>query len=260
MNLGDTIKVVLRGHLTNPGPKSKAKFRLTLIETSGATSYLKLDGTWTATETFIYLDLNPNFDITVQSQALPATGALSLTIYQAEQLLSGSSNYELTYADVQNSATASSSGAVGEFHTVQRQNRPSSISTDTKTIYNGDSASLIYEGAIWKQTNTIPTSVWFRKDKTESKPILQIAAEDILRSQQKPQKLFTGDIYGFMPYLSIINIDNLEGKFFPIEWSFNAMTNITSVKLLQFFGDELTDIDYKYTLDYGNTTKVTITS
>lgn len=260
LNLGDTIKVVLRGHLTNPGPKSKAKFLLTLIETSGATSYLKLDGTWTATETFMYLDLNPNFDITVQSQALPATGAVSLTIYQAEQLLSGSSNYELTYADVQNSATASSAGAVGEFHTVQRQNRPSSISTDTKTIYNGDSASLIYEGAIWKQTNTIPTSVWFRKDKTESKPILQIAAEDILRSQQKPQKLFTGDIYGFMPYLSIINIDNLEGKFFPIEWSFNAMTNTTSVKLLQFFGDELTDIDYKYTLDYGNTTKVTITS
>ena len=260
LNIGDTIKVVLRGRLTNPGPQAEAKFRLTLIETSGATSYLKLDGTWTSTETFIKLGLNPNFDINIQSQALPATGAVSLTIYQALQTTSGSSNYELTYADVQNSATASSAGAVGEFHTVQRQNRPSSISTDTKTIYNGDSASLIYEGAIWKQTNTIPTSVWFRKDKTESKPILQIAAEDVLRSQQKPQKLFTGDIYGFMPYLSIINIDNLEGKFFPIEWSFNAMTNTTSVKLLQFFGDELTDIDYKYTLDYGNTTKVTITS
>lgn len=260
LNSGDTLKIVLRGRLTNTGPQAEAKFRVTLTEGSGAISYLKLDGTWSATESFILLGLNPNFDVTIQSQSLPAAGDVSMTIYQALQTTSGSTLYELTYADIQNSATASSAGAVGEFHTVQRQNRPSSISTETTTIYNGDSASLIYEGAIYKDDEETPTSLWSRKDKAESKPILQIAVEDILRSQQKPQKMFTGDIYGFMPFLSIINIDNLDGKFFPLEWSFNAMTNTTSVKLLQFFGDELTDIDYKYTLDYGNTTKVTITS
>jgi hypothetical protein len=119
---------------------------------------------------------------------------------------------------------------------------------------------LIYEGAIYEDDDTVPTSTWFRKGKTENKPILQIAVEDILRAQQKPQKVFSGDIYGFMPYLSIVNIDNLEGKFMPIEWSFNALTNVTSVKLLEIFANELTDIDYTYALDYGNTTKVTITS
>lgn len=260
LNSGDTLKIVLRGRLTNTGPQAQAKFVVTLRQGSGAISYLKLDGTWSSTESFILLPLNPNFDVTIQSLALPAAGDISMTIYQALQTFSGSSNYELTYADIQNSATASSAGAVGEFHTVQRQNRPSSISTETTTIYNGDSASLIYEGAIYEDDEETPTSLWSRKDKAESKPILQIAVEDILRSQQKPQKMFTGDIYGFMPYMSIVNIDNLDGKFFPLEWSFNAMTNTTSVKLLQFFGDELTDIEYKYTLDYGNTTKVTITS
>jgi hypothetical protein len=257
---GDTIKVALRGTLTGSSQQANAKFRVTLTQSSGAVSYMRLNGTWSATEEFIVLGMNPNFDITIQSQALPASGDISLTIFQALQTFSGTGNYELTFADVQNSATASSAGAVGEFHSVQRQNRPSSISKDTITIYNGDSPSLIYEGAIYEDDDTVPTSTWFRKGKTENKPILQIAVEDILRAQQKPQKVFSGDIYGFMPYLSIVNIDNLEGKFMPIEWSFNALTNVTSVKLLEIFANELTDIDYTYALDYGNTTKVTITS
>lgn len=260
LNTGDTLKIVLRGRLTNPGPKSKAKFLVTLTNSSSQITYLKSDGTWTATLSYIYLEINPSFDVTIQSLALPDTGNVSMTIYQAEQLLSGSSNYELTYADIQNSATAASTGAIGEFHTVQRQNRPSSISTDTTEIYNGDSASLIYEGAVWKVDQTTPTSLWFRRGKTESKPILRIAGEDNLRMAQKPAKVFSGDIYGYMPYLSVISINNVSGLFMPIEWSFDAKSNVTSVKLLEAFNDELNDIDYKYTLDYGSTVKPTITS
>jgi len=156
--------------------------------------------------------------------------------------------------------TNSLNGASGEFHTVQRENRPSSISTETTEIYNGDSFSLIYEGAIYKQNQTDITTSWFRRQRTETKPILQIAGEDILRMSQKPAKVFSGDVYGFLPYLSIISINNIVGKFMPIEWSFDAKSNITSVKLLEAFNDELNDIDYKYTLDYGNTVKPTITS
>lgn len=260
LNAGNTVSIILRGRLTNTSVAAQAKFRVTLTEGSGAISYLKFDGTWTATDTSIILGLNPNFDVTIQSLALPADGAVSMTIYQALQTSSGSTLYEVTYADIQNNATVSTSGSVGEFHSAQRQNRPSSISTETKTIFNGDSPSLIYEGAIWKADTETPTSLWFRKDKTESKAILQIAVEDILRVHQRPQKIFTGDIYGYLPYLSIISINNLEGKFLPLEWSFDASRNTTSVKLLQLFGEELNDINYNLTLDYGNTTKVTITS
>ncbi len=257
---GDTIKLVLRGNSTNGSVFLETKFRVTLTESSGAITYLKNDGSWTSTATFIILAASPNFDVSIQSLALPVSGDISLTIYQALQVSSGSTLYEVTYADVQNSATTSSTGAVGEFHSAQRQNRPSSIALETKTIFNGDSPSLIYEGTIYKDDTETPTSLWFRKGKTESKSILQIAVEDILRVHQKPQKIFTGDVYGYLPYLSIISINNLEGKFLVLEWSFDALRNITTVKLLQIFGEELNDINYLLTLDYGNTTKVTITS
>jgi hypothetical protein len=56
----------------------------------------------------------------------------------------------------------------------------------------------------------------------------------------------------------LIDIDGVTGKFMPIQYNFDTKNNITSLKSLELFGDELTDIDYKFTLDFGNTVKPTI--
>jgi hypothetical protein len=159
-----------------------------------------------------------------------------------------------------NPSETTGTNVVGEFHTVQRQNRPSSIALQTSTVFNGDTVSSYYYGTIFKSDQLTPTVKWFRKGIQESKPILRIAAEDLLRIQQKPAKIFSGDIYGYLPYLSVISINNVLGKFMPIEYSFNTLTNMINIKLLEGFTDELNDIEYKYTLDYGNTVKPTITS
>ena len=87
---------------------------------------------------------------------------------------------------------------------------------------------------------------------------MQISAEEELRISQKPTKIFTGDAYGFIDYLSLININNVGTKFMPIEWSYNTKSNISRLKSLELFADEISDIDYKYTLDYGETVKPTI--
>lgn len=224
--------------------------------------YLDNSGNWTSSPSSpIYLTFQCNNGtqfFTVKSTAMPTGGDVIVKVYSI-QFGNIGSVYEIESIDVVNT-TNTNGGASGEFHTVQRQNRPSSIATETKEIFNGDSPSLIYEGAIYEEDQNSRTQYWFRNQKSESKPILQIAGEDILRMSQKPAKIFSGDIYGFMPYLSLISINNLPGKFCPIEWSFNAKDNITSVKLLEVFNEELSDIDYKYTLDYGNTVKPTITS
>lgn len=246
--------------------------RFKIVLTNGTTTYnikkVGEDYSWYLTSQIIDLQYVDSFDYTVPIPPLPISGNIYIILYQnyvityrGAEPAPEFTNSEVTLVDFINETNNNAiTGAVGEFHTAQRQNRPSSISTETSKIYNGDSPTIIYEGAILANNQSTPTALWFRREKIESKSILQIAVEDNLRLQQKPQKLFTGDIYGFMPYLSVVNIDNLEGKFLPIEWSFDALKNTTSVKLLQFFGDELNDIDYKYTLDYGNTTKVTITS
>jgi len=156
--------------------------------------------------------------------------------------------------------TVSEHAEVGEFHTVERALRVSSNVKDVKTIYNGDNAGIVYLGAIYKDDETTTAETWSRQGRLESYPLLRISAEEELRISQKPLKIFSGSIYGFIPYLSVIDINNVGDKFMFIEYSYDTMTNIGTYKLLELFSSELTDIIYKFTYDYGSTVKPTIVS
>jgi hypothetical protein len=262
LKANDTISINLRANIFNSPFGGEAMFRVTLTNPDGAVAWLKQDGSWATTLQSLRFAVDPIMNVTIKSLGLPSDGNVKVTAHEALQrnasVLGGI--YELNFADVQNTATTASSGATGESHTVQRQNRPSSIAAESIEIFNGDSPSLIYEGAIYKNDFTNPTSKWFRRGFTESKPILQIAGEDSLRISQNAAKIFSGDAYGLVPYLSVITIDGLQGVFMPIEWSYNTKSNIVTLKLLEGFTSELNDIKYNLTLDYGNTVKPTITS
>lgn len=153
-------------------------------------------------------------------------------------------------------STGKTSAIEGEFHTVERADRVSSIVKANQTVYNGDNPSLVYLGAIY-DINQLPTTLWSRKNSADKFPLLRIAAEEELRIAQKPMKIFRGDFYGYIPYLSFVNINNV-GYFMPIEWSYNTFTNITTCKQLELFVAEVNDIVYNYSIDYGETVKPTI--
>jgi hypothetical protein len=142
---------------------------------------------------------------------------------------------------------------IGEFHTVTRLLPPSSITKENQKVFNGDGDRILI-GSIYKDDLTTLTTTWTRKNKFETLPLLGISAMDDLRIQSRPVKIFSGDIFGYMPYLSVIKIDGIVGIFMFTEWSYNLNTNIVSQKLMQFYNDDLADISYEVTPDYGNST------
>jgi hypothetical protein len=146
-----------------------------------------------------------------------------------------------------------SQGLVGEFHTVTRLLPPSSITKENQKVFNGDGISSLI-GSIFKNDLSTLTTVWSRKNKFENLPLLGISAMDDLRIQSNPIKVFTGDVYGYIPYFSVVTIDNIVGLFMPIEWDYDYKNNITKVKLLQFYNTDIADIQYTITPDYGNNT------
>ena len=115
-----------------------------------------------------------------------------------------------------------------------------------------------YLGTLYKADKVTPTETWNRLGVEEEKPLLQIMGEETMRLNQKPSRVFSGDIYGYFPYLSVILIDGLDGIFMPIKYSYNTKNNIISAEFKQIYGNELYDIDYAKTYDYGNTVKPTI--
>jgi hypothetical protein len=159
---------------------------------------------------------------------------------------------EVTYAQILDNVYQRN-GIVGEFHTVTRFTPPSSITKENQTVFNGDGSQVLI-GSIYKEDLLTETTQWTRKDKFESLPLLGISAMDDLRIQANAIKVFSGSIFGEIPYMSVITINNIVGYFMPIEYDYNYKTNISQVKLLQFYNDDIADIQYEVSPDYGNNT------
>lgn len=253
-------------------------FKVTLKANGGAMFYFKIrqglysmkeDGSW-----ILGNSIFPKIEIPIYSRdyrrtiitktyetnslPLPDTGGVFVEIYFAKSMGGPveATLFEVSSLDLINISVGDN--VVGEFNTVERANKISTIVKDNKVVYNGDNNGIVYIGAIFKENGIDTTSLWNREKEFTSKPILQIAAEEELRISQKPLKKFTGSTFGYIPYLSSIKIDNISGKFMPIEYSYDTFSNISTIKSLELFASEISDLVYNKTFDYGETVKPTI--
>lgn len=147
-------------------------------------------------------------------------------------------------------------------YTGQRTRKTSTVTRSNITVNNGDSTSDLFVGTIYKDDADTPTSTWFRGDKPlERKELLSINAEDNLRVAPRPMLIFEGDVYGAMNYLSVISINNFEGKKFHfMRYSYSFDTKIIKMSLREvetaFLEPEDFRVDVRY--NFGVPTKVTI--
>ncbi len=260
LNSGDSFSFNI--NITAANELIKFPFRVRL-----GSYYMNDRGEWSLTPVFITYRIGilstlqtsriVTNSFVLNSLPLPVNGVLNVEVYRPNRVTSNNTAYGIINSlDIVN--TFAGNNIVGEFHTVQRAVKISSLVKDNKEVLNGDNVGIVYNGAIFKEDQTTLTSSWNRKGIIGSYKLLQISAEEELRISQKPTKIFTGDAYGFIDYLSLININNVGTKFMPIEWSYDTKSNICRLKSLGLFADEISDIDYKYTLDYGETVKPTI--
>ena len=233
-----------------------------LVGTS--TYYLSDNGGWFTSLTYITTraTLAP-VTTTIKSAEYPISGDISFEVYTnkvfEEPGYSGTPHYTeiVSYSEIRIFPNENDT-VEGENHTVQIENNPSTKIKDTIEIFNGDNVRDRFVGTIYKTDLVTTTSTWFRLGITEAKPIIQIMAEEILRINAAPAKIFSGDVFGFVSFFSVVTINNLTGKFFPIESSYNAIKNTTTLKLIEVFTAEIADIDYELTYDYGNVVEPTI--
>lgn len=200
--------------------------------------------------------------IRLNAEETPEEGDLQIIIHTGgNQYFTPSGDAEIK--EVQITLNGNDPNLKGENHTFQIIDKPSTKIEKTKEVFNGDNDSDIYVGTIYKSDETTPTETWTRGDH-EYKPILQIMGEERMKMYAKPLRVFSGDVFGYIDYLSVITIDGLENVLFmPIEYDYNAETNITKLKLKQILNNSLPDsvqsgIDYQLTLDYGNVVEPTI--
>lgn len=184
----------------------------------------------------IYRDSPPN-----PSQVVLNEGIFSINSIR----LSGTNNGEIKGID----------------YTGQRTKRTSTVTKSDRTVFNGDSISDLFVGTIYKDDSDTPTSSWYREGRTENKELLAINAEDNLRMSPRPMLTFEGDIYGFIPFLSVVSIDAFAGKKFQfLNWSYSMDKNIIRMMLKEYSDDYLADEDFRVEtrFNFGQTTKTTL--
>jgi hypothetical protein len=234
-----------------------------ILNASGTLWYLKSDQTWTNVDTLrseSIAGLNYVKTLTNGSvDPLPASGDLYIEIYTPTQVGLSDGVILLSETSIAPDEKDGDNNIIeGEFHTFQREDKPSSKVSDVEEVYNGDNPSGIYIGTIYKADQSTPTSTWNRVGVVEEKPLLQLMGEETLRANANTSRVFSGDVYGYFDYLSRVTIDGLTGIFIPIEYSYDTKNNVISATFKQLYGAELTDINYEVTLDYGKTVKPTI--
>ena len=226
--------------------------------------YLNQAMEWIANDNSVFLKYVSSqvisFIITNKADPLPVSGDLQYTIWNPERLDAGSGGlFNVLEVAITNS-TEGTQIVVGEFHTFQRTTKPSSKVEREKEVATGDNEAENFVGAIYKADQTTTTSTWNRGGVVETLPILGIMGEETLRMSQQPARVFSGNVFGFFPYLSRVQIDGLTGIFMPVGYSYDTYNNVISCEFREIFSAELDDIDYVVTLDYGKTVKPTIIS
>ena len=239
-----------------------------VILTDGVdTYYLDNGGQWINSDTFISSQVSKSTkNLIIQSNNMPIDGGVSIEIYRPKRL-----NTQGTFADVIIYGCEFSpideelKDVKGENHTFQINEKPSTKIEQVKEVFNGDNPSDSFFGTIYEGDQTTPTAFWYRNELfLRFIPLLQIMGEERMTMYAKPLRVFSGDVYGYIDYLSVISIDGINNVLFmPIEYDYDALTNTTKLKLKQILNNPLitsldNKIDYQLNFDYGNVVEPTI--
>jgi len=241
--------------LNNEGFSSDVVLKIT----NGAETYYFNGSEWVTTLAKMPLQVNGSF--LASTSATPINGDLSVLIPQVNTypnyLNETGEVYVRFVIDVV--PLSAELEAIGENHTFQRLLRPSSKIKDIKQVFNGDNPTDTYYGTIYELDQFTPTENWNRLGVEEKKPILKIMGEERMKMYGKPLQVYSGDIFGYFDYLNLATISNFNGVFMVTSYSYDCLSNVTSITYVEVLDtDILEDVDYQFTLDYGNVVEPTI--
>lgn len=146
----------------------------------------------------------------------------------------------------------------GVFHDAKRlQFRSTFLKEPVKVINSNDTSGLFLNNLLGSLG--APMNQFFATNTPIFEDLLELTAKERLRLLQKPQRIFRGDVYGFVPYFTLLNYSGFEGLFLIREYIFNTAENIVTIEAQQIHNDEIS-IDYEKTFIFENETNVLIQS
>lgn len=127
---------------------------------------------------------------------------------------------------------------IGEFHDSKLVNFKSSFLNDPVKIINSNQNDDVFLNNLYQNIsgNLVPQASWNLNDTAPIyDDILELTSRERLTMLSRPQMLFSGDVYGYLPYFNRIIYDKINGQFLILNYSFNSKTNVTRLECSQAF-------------------------
>jgi len=242
-------------------------FVITLTEGLN-TYYLQSEGVWTTSASELPYtqrsELGSTGSFEILSGIVPITGLFTKSVTLKILAPSGTVN-DIVYTNISGFVLIDFGDVVGELHTATQTGKFTFV-PQTVDVFNGDSISSVYMGAIYLDDLVTLTERWIRRGISESvlavpyevnKEFLRIAVEEKQRLYAGPFVRFEGSIFGYFNPIQRWSVNLLTGYFMNLSLNYDLQQNICKAVLGRIVNAEIA-LDYLKTPDYGATTKVTV--
>ena len=276
LSLKITFKIFFEFAISNRNHKGKAIVRFDGFD--GSVWWLAQSGEWiNRTETgTLYVDTafieastysggtNLTINTSYTTSQTPVDGTITVSLFNT-QTWGGPETPFTTYFQFQDvEITAENLNIDAESHTTIRKINETSVIDDELEITVGDGTSDAYTSAI-ETIDDLNTINWYKirfggiVSIYGPQLLLEILSLDRMRMSGGNSQVFSGGIYGYLPYLGVLTIDNVKGLFMTISYSWDLRNNvITATHQRIFLSDNYVDLDYTYRLESDVVVKPTI--
>jgi len=250
----------------NPDPLFNTDMNFVISLYDGlSTYYLQADLTWVIPVPGIYYyqvrsDIGEGGTLIVETAPVPISGNVTFRILAPTGTIR-----DIVYTKISANIFTDPGAEVGEIHTATQRGKFTFV-PKTIDVFNGDSPSNDFVGAIFGPDETTLTTKWNRRGLSESilaepyevdKEFLRIAVEETQRLYAGPFVRFEGSIFGYFNPVTRWSINLVTGHFMNLSLNYDLQQNICKAVLGRITNEEIA-LDYTLTPDYGKTTRVTV--
>jgi len=250
----------------NPDPLFNTDMNFVISLYDGlSTYYLQADLSWVIPVPGIYYyqvrsDIGEGGTLIVETAPVPISGDVTFRILAPTGTIR-----DIVYTKISANIFTDPGAEVGEIHTATQRGKFTFV-PKTIDVFNGDSPTNDFVGAIFGPDETTLTTKWNRRGLSESilaepyevdKEFLRIAVEETQRLYAGPFVRFEGSIFGYFYPVTRWSINLVTGHFMNLSLNYDLQQNICKAVLGRITNEEIA-LDYTLTPDYGATTRVTV--
>jgi hypothetical protein len=126
---------------------------------------------------------------------------------------------------------------LGEYHDATRVNFASSFLQEPQKVINSNHNEGFFINNLYRRSgiNLLPQNQWKSSSSPTYQDLLELTARERVNLLQRPQMIFRGDIFGYIPYWCLINYTTIDGNFVARDYRYNTKDNVITLECHQIF-------------------------